>query len=145
MCFWREWRSYLGTSACVMMGLSRGAAATTTTMSGKHFVSCSRGILTGQRHNLKCSQFRQSTQTWSSETRRQVLARTIKEDFRGIFQLSTSGKAAGALFHQYSLDHQWILQWILAFHDISQVFPDESGETWELLESTLCLWCWFSP
>lgn len=80
MCFWREWRSYLGTSACVMMGLSRGAAATTTTVSGKHFVSCSRGILTGQRHNLKCSQFHRSTQTWSSEMRRQLLARAIKEE-----------------------------------------------------------------
>lgn len=100
-----------------------------------------KGILTGRRHNQKCSQFCRSTQTWSSEMRRQVLARAIKEDFRGIFQLPTSGKAAGALFHQYSLDHQWIL----AFHDISQVFPAESDETWELLESTLCLWCWFSP
>lgn len=49
MCFWGKSRGYLGTSAYVLMGLSRGAAAATTTTVSvyfrrKHFAARSRGI-----------------------------------------------------------------------------------------------------
>lgn len=48
MCFWRKSRRYLGTSAYIMMGLSRVADATTTIMSvyfrRKHFAARSDKI-----------------------------------------------------------------------------------------------------